>query len=222
MALDTILGMLQLLGPVLSNMSAAAGKNQDTNTLLSNNSAAQRPGMVGQNLHNSRLASMFSGYTPPKLNWGGPGSVAKGQQPSITGGTSPDSPEVSALQKQVQQDALHQADTNYGIQDPAASSAGSKLLGGASSVASILGALKGLFPSSPASGVATSGPTTGSTVANGGLPVGGGGGGRSYGSSPIPGYFRNPDGSLVPIPGDPANGGLYGGGLFQDTDPRHD
>lgn len=220
MALD-ILDMLSKLAPILTNMSAAAGKNQDTNTLLANNSAAQRPGMVAQNLRNSRLASMFSGYTPPKLNWGGPGSVAKGQQPSITGGTSPDSPEVSALEKQVQQDALHQAGTNYGIQDPSASSAGSSILGGASSIASILGALKGLIPSSGASGVATSGPTAGSSVANGGLPVAGGGG-KSYGNSPIPGYFRNPDGSLVPIPGDPANGGLYGGGLFQDTDPRHD
>lgn len=33
-------------------------------------------------------------------------------------------------------------------------------------------------------------------------------------NSGIPGYFQNPDGSLVQIAGDPANGGGYGGGLF--------
>lgn len=33
-------------------------------------------------------------------------------------------------------------------------------------------------------------------------------------SSGIPGYFQNPDGSLVQIAGDPSNGGGYGGGLF--------
>lgn len=45
-------------------------------------------------------------------------------------------------------------------------------------------------------------------------PIQMGGGAAGGGMSPIPGYFQNPDGSLVGIGGDPANGGGYGGGLF--------
>lgn len=52
------------------------------------------------------------------------------------------------------------------------------------------------------------GPTGFPNVPVSGAPVNGGMNGT------FPGYFTNPDGSTVQIPGDPTNGGGYGGGLF--------
>lgn len=172
-----ILEAISKLAPVLTGMSAAAGKNQDTNTALSNNAAAQRPGMVAQNLRNSRLASMFAGYTPPKFNWDGPGSVNRtGKMPTITGGTSPDSPDTSALEAFVQKDAVQQALNNYGIQNPAESSTGSKVLGAAATGSSILGALAPL------------------------LGLFGKGSSPSGSSTPITGGQFDADGNWVPAP----------------------
>lgn len=57
--------------------------------------------------------------------------------------------------------------------------------------------------------------------ANGGLPIGGTPSSPGGMNATFPGYFTNPDGSTVQIPGDPANGGGYGGGLFPvNSDPR--
>jgi hypothetical protein len=217
MSLD-ILSALAQIAPVLSNMAASTGKAQDTNAVIGNNAAESRPLVVSRNLSNSRLASMFDGYTKPHLKWGGSGSVAKGgAMPTMEGGFAPDSANTSALYKQVQQDALDQAKSNYGIKDPSQSSAATNALGAAGQITSILGALKGLGKGSGTAAAANGGPTSGSTVANStpasGVPVGGAPG-RSGMNSGIPGYFLNPDGTLVPIPGDPANGGGYGGGLF--------
>lgn len=174
--------MLTLLAPVLSKMSESAGKAQDTNAIIGNTAAENRPGMVTKNLSNSRVASMMSGYTKPQLNWGGPGSVVRGQQPTITGGFGPDSAETSELEKQVQKDALAQATSNYGIKDPSASSVGSDILGGVSSATGILGALKGL--------AGGGGRSSGSGGAN---PSSGPGASGTFGRGPS---VSNPGGNL--------------------------
>ena len=165
MDLTSILGLLQLLSPVLSKAAAGTAANQNFNTTAATSEAAVRPSIVGKNLSNSMKASMFSNYTPPKLNWGGPGSVAKGQIPTITGGPSPLSPATSALQQQVEQDALDQANNNYGLKDPSAGSGVSNALGVGSLATGVLGALK---------------PLTG----GGGAPSSGSGGGSSPDAPP--------------------------------------
>lgn len=80
----------------------------------------------------------------------------------------------------------------------------------------LMQALKGLMGGGGAD------PTFGGLI-QGNKPMAGGtgfpdvpvtGGPNSGGMGPIPGYFQNPDGSMVGIGGDPANGGGYGGGLF--------
>lgn len=225
MGLD-ILDALSKLSPIFGGMAASAGKNQDTNTLLGNNAAATRPGIVAGNLSNSRRADLMRNFKRPQLQWGGPGSVAKGQQPTVTGGPGPESPDVHTLEDTVMKDAVTQAQGNYGLKDPGAGGLGSDLLGGASTITSILGALSKL-KGSPAAGGAgpLAGPGSPGTFGTGAtpptLPIGGApsSGGMSSG---IPGYFRNPDGSLTPIPGDPANSGFFGGGFFSGDDPRHD
>ena len=68
-------------------------------------------------------------------------------------------------------------------------------------------------------------PTFGGTI-QGNKPQPGGtgfpdvpvtGGAKPGMGNTFPGYFTNPDGSTVEIPGDPANGGGYGGGVFPVT-----
>lgn len=141
MGLD-ILDAIGRIAPILTQISSAAGKAQDTNAIIGNNSAANRPGIVSKNLSNARLASMMDGYKTPTLKWGGPGSVARGgAMPTYEGGPAPQSATVSDLEKEVQQDALAQAKNNYGIKDPSASSAGSTAAGAVGTASSILGAL---------------------------------------------------------------------------------
>lgn len=140
-----ILDTLTALAPILSGMAASRAKNQDTNTALGTTQASMRPNIVRQNLINSRKASDFGkGYTDPKLNWGGPGSVAKGQQAFYSGGPAASSPDTSELETLVQRDALDQAKKNYGIADPAASSGVDKAIGVGSDITGILGALSKL------------------------------------------------------------------------------
>lgn len=215
-----IISAISSLAPILTKMSEAAGKNQDTNTILANNSAAQRPGIVAGNLQNARSADLMTNYSPMKFSWGGPGSVARGgPMPSFVGGPGKESPNVSALEQAVMKDALNQAATNYGIKDPAASSTGDKILGGASDITSILNALskiKGLGGAASDAAPAT-GPTAANSVASpfpklpiaGAPPAADAGGGFSN-TDPFWGWQDNP--------GRPLNG------LFPVTpeDPRHD
>lgn len=228
MGLD-ILEALGKLSPIFTNAAGALGKNQDTNTVLANSAAASRPGIVASNLSNSRRADLMRNFKRPQLNWGGPGSVAKGMMPTVTGGPGPEGADVHSLEDTVTQDALAQAKGNYGLKDPAEGGIGSDILGGLGMGSSILGALGKLKPGSLAPGAnPAAGPTAASSIGKGGLPPlpVAGGGGRSGGWSGIPGVWQNPDGSMVYIGGDAANGGGYGGGLFGgqgDTgDPRHD
>jgi hypothetical protein len=136
-----ILSLLGLLGPILSKASGAVGNAQTTNALVNNNAAAARPNIVAGNLRNARLSSMLQSYTPWKLNWQGPGSVAKGNLPQPTGGFGPQSPQVSDLETQIQNDALNQASSNYGLKDPSASSGAATALGAAGLGTSVLGVL---------------------------------------------------------------------------------
>lgn len=171
----SILQLLSALSPILTRMSSAAGQAQDTNALIGNNSAASRPGIVAGNLSNSRIASMMQGYTKPSLKWGGPGSVAHGgSMPTIEGGFGKPSADTTALEEEVQRDALNQAKSNYGIKDPSSSSIGQQALGAAADTSSILGVLSKLKPGGgpgPASGSA-GGPGSPGTFGTGPLAPG--------------------------------------------------
>lgn len=154
-----ILDSLTALAPVLTAAAASRAKNQDTNTALGTSIAASRPGIVSKNLSNAKRADLMKNFTPPQLNWGGPGSVVKGQQATYTGGPGPQGQDVSDLESLVQQDALSQAKSNYGLSDPAASSGLDTTIGAAGTATGILGALSKLklgggpgSPSGPAGG----------------------------------------------------------------------
>lgn len=170
-----ILDVLQALGPIITQASAASAKNQDVNTALGTNIAASRPNIVGKNLSNSMKASLLGpGYQSPTQNWGGPGSVARGQMVTHSGGPGPMDPQTSELQKLVESDALTQAKGNYGLSDPAASSTLDKVEGGAGTALSVLGALAKLKPGGgpgPSSGPA-GGPGSPGTFGKGPLDPG--------------------------------------------------
>lgn len=80
------------------------------------------------------------------------------------------------------------------------------------------GAATGIPPGAPGAPATTANPTGFPTVPIAGSPSAGLG-------ATYPGYFTNPDGSTVGIPGDPTNSGRYGGGLFpvgsSDVDNPH-
>lgn len=173
MGLD-ILDAIGKLSPIFGGMAANLGKNQDTNTLLGNNAAAYRPGIVAGNLSNSRRADLMRNFKRPQLQWGGPGSVAKGMKPTVTGGPGEEGPDVHSLEDTVTQDALAQAKSNYGIKDPSAGGVGADVLGGLSTTSGILGALSKLHlggGGSPSSGPA-SGPGSPGTFGKGQLAPG--------------------------------------------------
>lgn len=94
------------------------------------------------------------------------------------------------------------------LKNPEFMAAIKKLLGGATP-----GAIPPGAPGAPATTAKPSGFT----------PVAGAPGSAGGMNGTFPGYFTNPDGSTVEVPGDPANGGGYSGGFFHfPEDPRHD
>lgn len=156
-----------------------AQNNTDSQLALQQGQLQQGANKLALEAPNTRLAtaikaSLASNYTPQQTTWAGPGSGLKGLKPTITGGLAGGlanlDPRVKDLANQVMIDELtgqQQGGPSGGNQDRTVpqvgqSSAGDKLLGGASLGTSILGSLlpsllkKGTSTPSPSNPMATS------------------------------------------------------------------
>lgn len=202
MADTDITTLLANLAKVLGTTSGSLANNQNANTQFGISEAALRPTIVGKNAANARRADMVSGMTDPSLNWGGPGSVVKnGAAPTPSGGPGAPSASTQSLESLISQDALTQAQGNYGLPNPSASSGASTALGAAGIGASLLSVLQkaGLLGGGSGNGTGSS---------------------QGDGSTPITSGDFDAEGNWIPSSGSGGPSNVGGAGDLSHIDPN--